>query len=167
MGGGWLGVELACALRQANRAATVVLACQEAAPLGRFLPKFLRAELKARLSKSGVVVRGYSQLAFVYEPASARVRSSETANDDSDLRAVETRIAALHAKETAAEAHAFCRGDEVELHGLVNNDLYVLLGECCHDCDDDLTFLFVGDCVCPWYVIVCVATGSTVDVDGL
>ena len=44
-------------LQMANRRVSVLLACSDPAPLGRFLPKFLRSEVKSRLAKLGIDVK--------------------------------------------------------------------------------------------------------------
>lgn len=92
VGGGWIGVELACQIKAANRRSTVVLTCSESAPLARYLPKFLKNEVRSRLSKMGIQLKGFSLLAYIYP-------TSNTSEIDKDSISKDRKTT----KETVAE----------------------------------------------------------------
>lgn len=122
IGGNWLGIQLACDLKAANKDVDVVLSCPDAGPLGTYVPKFVRNEIKARLLKTGILIKPYSLLAYVFAPDASRGSSSKPDRAAATPDVIQS-LASLPG-ELLETPDAFGAGDVVELHGLVHNPQY-------------------------------------------
>lgn len=135
-GSGWKSVKLACDLRTASKEATIILTCSESAPLGHFLPTFIRNKIRKKLLKMGIQIKGYQLLAYVrgkndenvghstfnMHPYSMNVLDAPSPMPVaySEKHAAFGKDKSANNKKTAGKARTFSAGELVELCGLVN-----------------------------------------------